>query len=311
MHHALSASHSASLARGTTAAKQQAEKGHGIADHKIQKSTASPLLVQPNPNTISNTTPQLQLNMSYSSLNLTTVSAEEQHEPISSTDGLHMLAKAAVLADETSKTTSTAGNLKRKDRPSPSPPRSITPPATDTDSLCSEVSSSSSSQPPKKQPRKYVYRCSASGCNSFAQKGGRCCKHGAKKQRKLCTVSDCTNQSVQGGVCKRHGAKVKKSGSTGQKRRHADCSVSGCTNQAKSGGVCVKHGAKVKRCSHDGCNNQAVKGGVCVGHGAKVKRCNIQDCSNQAVKNGVCIKHGARSSVAPINIASIKQSIQV
>lgn len=250
----------------------------------------------------------VQLIMSYSSLGLKTVSAE-QHESTSSTDGLHMLAKAAVLAETSKTSTAMAGNLKRKDRPSP--PRSITPPVSDTDLICSEVSPSS--QPPKKQPRKYVYRCSFSGCNSFAQKGGRCCKHGAKKQRKLCNVSGCTNQSVQGGVCKRHGAKVKKSGSgtASQKRRHADCSVSGCTNQAKSGGVCVKHGAKVKRCAHDGCNNQAVKGGVCVGHGAKVKRCSMQDCSNQAVKNGVCIKHGARSSVATINNASIKQSIQV
>lgn len=220
--------------------------------------------------------------------------------------GLHMLAKAAILAQSSkTSTTTAASNHKRKDHP-PSP-RSITPSASDNDLLCYEVSPTS--QPPKKQPRKYVYRCSAVGCNSFAQKGGRCCKHGAKKQRKLCTVSGCTNQSVQGGVCKRHGAKVKKSGGASQKRRHADCSVSGCTNQAKSGGVCVKHGAKVKRCDRDGCNNQAVKGGVCVGHGAKVKRCCIQDCPNQAVKKGVCIKHGARSSTAVVNVAS--PSLQV
>lgn len=240
-------------------------------------------------------------NMSFSASPTTAASTEH------GSTGLHMLAKAAILAESSkTSTTTAASNLKRKDHP-PSP-RSITPSASDNDLLCHEVSSPTS-QPPKKQPRKYIYRCSAVGCNSFAQKGGRCCKHGAKKQRKLCTVGGCTNQSVQGGVCKRHGAKVKKSGAASQKRRHADCSVDGCTNQAKSGGVCVKHGAKVKRCAHYGCNNQAVKGGVCVGHGAKVKRCCIQDCPNQAVKKGVCIKHGARSIAAVVNVAS--PSLQV
>eukprot|EP00985_Skeletonema_marinoi_P030697 scaffold33404_cov95-Skeletonema_marinoi.AAC.1 len=107
--------------------------------------------------------------MSYSSLGMA------QHVS-NSADGLHMLAKAAILA-ESSKTTTTTTTMtshhKRKDHPST--PRSITPSSSDNDLLCREVSLSS--QPPKKQPRKYVYRCSSVGCKSFAQKGGRCCKH--------------------------------------------------------------------------------------------------------------------------------------
>ena len=125
-----------------------------------------------------------------------------------------------------------------------------------------------------------VKRCSFKGCTKFAQSGGVCWTHGAKRKR--CSFEGCTNYVQKGGVCITHGAKVKR------------CSFEGCNNIAQNGGVCYTHGAKRKGCSFEGCTNGAVKGGVCVTHGAKKKQCSFEGCNKQAVKGGVCYTHGAK-----------------
>ena len=129
------------------------------------------------------------------------------------------------------------------------------------------------------------YTCSHQGCTNHAQKGGVCCRHGAKKKNYICRHEGCTNQVIKGGVCVRHGAAKRKT-----------CNHEGCTNQEQRGGVCCRHGAKVKKCSHEGCSNYPQRGGVCCRHGAKVKvkTCSHKGCTNQVIKGGVCIRHGAK-----------------
>eukprot|EP00984_Skeletonema_dohrnii_P023595 scaffold12683_cov144-Skeletonema_dohrnii-CCMP3373.AAC.6 len=128
-------------------------------------------------------------------------------------------------------------------------------------------------------------RCNFVNCTNYAQNGGVCKRHGAKK--KACSVDDCTNQSISGGVCVRHGAKVE----------YKLCSVEGCASKAQKGGVCWRHGAKVcKLCSVEGCTNQVVKGGLCIRHGAQKKRCSVDGCTNQRRRRGVCTRHGAYSA---------------
>ena len=109
-------------------------------------------------------------------------------------------------------------------------------------------------------------------------------RHGAKKGRYECSADGCTNFAQEGGVCIKHGAKRKL------------CSSEGCTNFALKGGVCVKHGAKYKRCNKLGCTNQAQKRGVCIKHGAKLKRCSSDRCTNRVQRGGVCRRHRAYSN---------------
>lgn len=47
-----------------------------------------------------------------------------------------------------------------------------------------------------------VKKCNVEGCNSNAQDGKVCVKHGAK--RKLCSVEGCKNKVQKQGVCVRH-----------------------------------------------------------------------------------------------------------
>ena len=51
-----------------------------------------------------------------------------------------------------------------------------------------------------------VKQCSSERCTNYAQKGGVCVRHGAKRKRYECSAIGCTNIVVKGGVCKRHGA---------------------------------------------------------------------------------------------------------
>ena len=53
-----------------------------------------------------------------------------------------------------------------------------------------------------------VKKCNVEGCNSNAQDGKVCVKHGAK--RKLCSVERCKNKVQKQGVCVRHFNKKKK-----------------------------------------------------------------------------------------------------
>mmetsp|Transcript_11863 Transcript_11863/g.17942 ORF Transcript_11863/g.17942 Transcript_11863/m.17942 type:complete len:178 (+) Transcript_11863:214-747(+) len=63
--------------------------------------------------------------------------------------------------------------------------------------------------PPKKTRKQSRSRrlCSHEGCTNYAQKGGVCFSHGAK--RKECSYEGCNSGAIRGGVCFRHGAKRK------------------------------------------------------------------------------------------------------
>jgi len=129
--------------------------------------------------------------------------------------------------------------------------------------------------------------CSEVGCKNKAQGGGRCLKHGGKKEHKICTIEGCNNKVRNGGVCIRHGAKKYK------------CKIEGCTNDAKGNGrVCRRHGAKKinkKKCSAEGCKSNAQREGLCYKHGAGYNRtlCTYEGCGNLAQQRGVCRRHGA------------------
>jgi hypothetical protein len=51
-------------------------------------------------------------------------------------------------------------------------------------------------------------KCNHEGCTKYAQTGGVCCRHGAKrsKSRKYCSHEGCTKFVQRGGFCVRHGA---------------------------------------------------------------------------------------------------------
>jgi len=57
-----------------------------------------------------------------------------------------------------------------------------------------------------------VKKCNVEGCNSNAQDGKVCVKHGAK--RKLCSVEGCKNKVQKQGVCVRHFNKKDEEGSS-------------------------------------------------------------------------------------------------
>ena len=134
--------------------------------------------------------------------------------------------------------------------------------------------------------------CSEEGCKNKAQGGGRCLKHGGKKEHKICTIEGCNNKARNNGgkFCIRHGAKK------------YTCKVEGCTNDAKGNGrVCRRHGAKKihkKKCSTEGCNNNAQRGGLCYKHAGDTRPrtrtlCTYEGCGNLAQQRGVCRRHGA------------------
>ena len=126
--------------------------------------------------------------------------------------------------------------------------------------------------------------CKHDGCTKYAQIGGLCVGHGAK--RRICKHDGCTSKAKQGGLCVKHGAVVKKN----------ICKHDGCTKYAQKGGLCIGHGAKRTICKHDGCTSKAQQGGVCIKHGAVVKKyiCKHDGCTSFGRMGGFCIKHADR-----------------
>ena len=109
----------------------------------------------------------------------------------------------------------------------------------------------SSSSGAKAEKKKYQSReCSHPYCESIAQRGGLCGKHGVK-----CSAEGCWRQVKQGGVCIFHGAVVNRK----------ECEMEGCATLAQAYGYCSKHGG-YRRCKQDGCEKKAQKGGLCIAH---------------------------------------------
>ena len=108
------------------------------------------------------------------------------------------------------------------------------------------------------------YKCKIEGCTNDAKGNGRVCRrHGAKKiHRKPCSAKGCNSNAQKGGLCYKHGA--------GYTRTF--CTHKDCKNLAQQKGVCRRHGAVRKRCIHDGCKAEARSQGLCAKHGKKVAK---------------------------------------
>ena len=106
-------------------------------------------------------------------------------------------------------------------------------------------------------------------CTCYAKQGGYCYGHGGWGRR-TCGNDDCDSIAQKGGMCRRHGANLEKCkydfgtiiypSSVFQKR---------CKFYATKGGMCDVHSRP--KCSQEGCERDALKdfGGVCWRHREK------------------------------------------
>jgi hypothetical protein len=76
-----------------------------------------------------------------------------------------------------------------------------------------------------------VKKCNVEGCNSNAQDGKLCVKHGAK--RKLCSVDGCKNKVQKQGVCVRHFNKK-------EEEEGSNTAVAALLDAAQGEDVCTK-----------------------------------------------------------------------
>ena len=107
--------------------------------------------------------------------------------------------------------------------------------------------------PPKSKERKKVARIvpakakkregfQSSSSSAMAGTGGVKPEQKKKRQKPECSHPYCESIAQRGGLCRKHGVK-------------RICSAEGCWRQIQQGGVCIFHGAVVNRkeCEMEGC----------------------------------------------------------
>ena len=128
-------------------------------------------------------------------------------------------------------------------------------------------------------------KCNHLGCDSFAQKGGKCGSH--RPDKICCSATGCTNLPQKNGVCKTHGGT-------------RICEIHGCTGRFFQSRMCNFHYKNSIVCT--AINENAMVGEddfsrVWRRHTTDVKRCSHQGCGNYSI-TGVCNVHLAAARVA-------------
>jgi hypothetical protein len=106
-------------------------------------------------------------------------------------------------------------------------------------------------------------------CESTAQFGGLCLKHGDR----TCAKEGCNNPQHTGEFCQTHSPNR--------------CGEEGCDNPSHKEGFCMKH--HPNRCAQDGCDNAVSTHGFCQKHSPN--RCEEEGCDNAVHSGGLCQTH--------------------